>query len=103
MFDRVVQMTDNAGVTDDHRALNYLAVRYDAIYARTAAAFEENASLSAVEVRPSLVGGGLRNVVEVIVSYTNRATDVVDKFAVRVDVTEEFPFLVSRLSPYYDR
>jgi len=23
--------------------------------------------------------------------------------AVRVDVTEEFPFLVTKLSPYYDR
>ena len=26
-----------------------------------------------------------------------------EKFFVRVDVTEEFPFLVTRLSPYYDR
>ena len=33
----------------------------------------------------------------------NRATDVVEKQFLRVDVTEEFPFLVTRLSPYYDR
>jgi PatG C-terminal len=39
----------------------------------------------------------------VIFSYTNRNTDVVDKWFVRVDVTDEFPFLVTRLSPYYDR
>ena len=34
-------------------------------------------------------------------AYTNRNTDFTEKFAVRVDVTEEFPFLVTKLSPYY--
>ncbi len=29
-------MTDNAGATDEHRALNYLAMGYPAIYARAA-------------------------------------------------------------------
>jgi len=29
--------------------------------------------------------------------------DVTEKYFVRVDVTEEFPFLVTRMSPYYDR
>ena len=33
---RVMQMADNAGATDEHRAVNYLAVRYPAIYAKTA-------------------------------------------------------------------
>ncbi len=32
LFDRIMQMADNAGATDEHRALNYLAVRYQAIY-----------------------------------------------------------------------
>jgi hypothetical protein len=102
LFDRIVQMTDNAGATDEHRAVNYLAVRYSAIYAATAQAHARNASLSAVEVRPSAVSG-VRRVVEVIFSYTNRNTDVVEKLFVRVDVTEEFPFLVTKLSPYIDR
>jgi hypothetical protein len=31
LFDRTMQMTDNAGAADEHRALNYLAVRYQAI------------------------------------------------------------------------
>jgi hypothetical protein len=44
-----------------------------------------------------------RNIVEVILSFTNRTTDFVEKQFLRVDVTEEFPFLVTRLSPYYDR
>jgi hypothetical protein len=33
-------------------------------------------------------------------TYTNRTADVTEKFFVRVDVTEEFPFLVTKLSPY---
>ena len=33
LFTRLIQMADNAGATDEHRALNYLAVRYPAIYA----------------------------------------------------------------------
>ena len=102
LFDRIMQLADNAGATDEHRALNYLAVRYQAIYANAAEAFGRNASLSGVDVAPSPLSG-TRNVVEVIFSYTNRNTDVVEKFFTRVDVTEEFPFLVTKLSPYYDR
>ena len=102
LFDRIMQMTDNAGATDEHRALNYLAMRYPAIYARAAQAFAENASLSAVDVRPSLLSG-TRKIVEVIFSHTNRSTDYTEKHFVRVDVTEEFPFLVTKMSPYFDR
>jgi PatG C-terminal len=102
LFDRIMQLTDNAGGTDEHRALNYLAVRYPAVYANAAEAFGRNSSLTAVETRSSPLSG-TRKIVEVIFAYTNRNTDVAEKFFVRVDVTEEFPFLVTKLSPYYDR
>jgi hypothetical protein len=102
LFDRIMQITDNAGATDEHRALNYLAMRYHGIYARAAEAFANNASLSAVEARPSPLSGA-RNIVDVIFSYTNRNTDVTEKSFVRVDVTEEFPYLTSKIAPYYDR
>jgi hypothetical protein len=102
LFDRIMQMTDNAGAIDDNRALNYLAVRYQAIYANAAEEFARNCSLTAVEVHGSPLSG-TRKILDVIFSYTNRSTDVVDKFFVRVDVTDEFPFLVTKLSPYYDR
>jgi PatG C-terminal len=46
---------------------------------------------------------GTRNIVDVVFSYTHRQTDVDEKHFVRVDVTEEFPFLVTKMSPYYDR
>jgi hypothetical protein len=102
VFNRVIQIADNAGAMDEHRALNYLAMRYPAVYATVADAHARNASLSAVEVRPSALSG-TRRIVEVVFSFTNRATDVVEKFFTRVDVTEEFPFLVTKLSPYFDR
>lgn len=102
LFDRIMQLTDNSGSTDEHRALNYLAVRYPRIYEAASEAFGRNESLTAVEVLPSPLSG-VRKVVDVIFSYTNRNTDVVFKQAVRLDVTDEFPFLVRKLSPYYDR
>jgi PatG C-terminal len=102
LFGRIMQMADNAGATDEHRALNYVATRYPAIYATTAEAHKRNGALTAVEVRPSRLSG-VRRVVDVILSFTNRQTDVVEKYFVRVDVTEEFPFLVTKMSPYYDR
>jgi PatG C-terminal len=102
IFDRIMQMTDNAGAMDEHRACNYLAMRDRAIYATAADAFGRNCSLTAIEVRPSPLSG-VRKIVEVIFAYTNRQTDVAEKFFVRVDVTEEFPFLVTKMSPYYDR
>jgi hypothetical protein len=102
LFDRVMQLTDNAGATDDHRALNYLAMRYPAIYSTVADAHSRNASLTAVDVLTSRLSG-TRSIVDVVFSFTNRKNEFTEKFFVRVDVTEEFPFLVSRMAPYYDR
>ncbi|HJU53548.1 MAG TPA: hypothetical protein VJ715_03215 [Pyrinomonadaceae bacterium] len=102
LFDRIMLLADNAGSADEHRALNYLACRYPAVYEKVGEAFEKDSSLTAVDVQPSSLSG-TRNVVDVIFSFTNRNTDVVEKFFTRVDVTEEFPFLVTKMSPYFDR
>ena len=61
-----------------------------------------NASLTGIESRPSALSGA-RKVLDLIIDYTNRNTGVTEKFFVRVDVTEEFPFLVTKLLPYFDR
>ncbi|MCB1020834.1 MAG: hypothetical protein KDC27_12955 [Acidobacteria bacterium] len=102
VFDRVARMTDNAGSTDDHRALNYLAMRYPAIYAKAAEQFGAGLALTGVEVLPSRLSGS-RKRVDVIFEYNDRASGFCEKYAVRVDVTEEFPFLVTKLAPYYDQ
>ena len=71
LFSRIMQLTDNAGATEEHRALNYLAMRYPAIYAKAAEEFGRDCSLTGVEVRPSPLSS-TPNIVDVIFSYTNR-------------------------------
>jgi hypothetical protein len=102
LFDRIMQMTDNAGATDHHRALNYLAMRDRRIYEAVAEAYGRNESLSAVDVLLSPLSG-TRKVVNVIFSFTERSTGVVSKQFVGVDLTEMYPFLQWKLQPYYDR
>jgi hypothetical protein len=102
LFDKIQQLADNLGATDEHRALNYLATRYSQIYTHTNAMFSRNFSLTAVEVIPSRLSA-TRKLVNVVATYTNRETDVTEKYYVRVDVTEKYPFLDKKLSPYYDR
>ena len=99
LFNRIVQVADNAGATDEHRALNYLATRYPDIYARTSDAFAQNYELAQVDVQPSRLSGS-RRIVTVIFTYNQRgavAGFFSEQFFVRVDVTDEFPFLVSPL------
>ena len=102
LFMRIMQIADNAGANDDHRALNYVAVRYNAIYATTAECFGRNLSLTGVEVIQSRLYG-VRKIVDVIFVFTSRTTDVTEKYFCRVDVTEEFPFLVTKMQVYFDR
>lgn len=101
VFNHIIKIADNAGATDEHRALNYLAVRYDEIYHRTQLMQDENYSFTAVEVRMSPLSA-TRKIVDVIFSYENRANRATQKWFVRVDVTEEFPFLVSPLQQYIE-
>jgi hypothetical protein len=101
LFDRILQTTDNAGGSDEHRAVNYLAMRYPGIYAKASEEFARDFSLTGVDVRPSTLSGA-RKIADVIFSYTDRNTDFTEKFRVRVDVTEEFPFLVTKLTPFFD-
>jgi len=102
VLDMIMQLTDNTGATDEHRALNYLAVRYPDIYTRTAQAHLDNKTLARVESKVSRLSGA-RRLVDVILTYRDRRSDVLEKYFARVDVTEEFVFLVSKLSPYFDR
>ncbi|MCP5049668.1 MAG: hypothetical protein GY940_21035 [bacterium] len=102
LFYRIQQMADNVGEMDEHRVINYLAVRYPRIYDLTAEKYAEDCSLTGVEVNPSRLSG-VRKLLDVVLSYRNRKTDVLEKYYVRVDVTEKYPFLVSKLAPFYDR
>jgi PatG C-terminal len=102
LFKHIIQIADNVGATDEHRAINYLAVRYDEIYHRTQLMQDENYSFTAIDVRPSRLSG-TRKIVDVIFSYENRLNRATQRWFVRVDVTEEFPFLVSPMQQYFER
>ena len=104
VFNRILKMTDNAGASDEHRALNYLATRYPAIYNLSVDRFNAGFGLSSIETAPSRLSGS-RRLVNVDVVFISRDTQVPDRHSVRVDVTEEFPFLASALtpSPFIDR
>jgi hypothetical protein len=98
----VMQISDNVGAKDEHRAINYLTALYPALYARIAEAHAAGSPLSAVDVSQSRLAGS-RKIVSIVYSCVSRTTGVADKFFARVDVTEQFPFLVTGLSPYFDR
>jgi hypothetical protein len=100
LFKRIIHLADNAGALDEHRALNYLAVRYPRMYAVTTLMEQRNFLFAGIEVLRSPLGGA-RNIVDVVFSYTHRETDVTERQFVRVDVTEEFPFLVTKMGDYY--
>jgi hypothetical protein len=106
LYNRLLQVADNAGATDEHRALNYLATRYPDIYARTSTMFEQDYGLEGVEVHPSRLSG-TRKIVTVVFTYTPRTGAALgligEQYFVRVDVTEKFPFLVTPLQHGFTR
>ena len=69
LFDELSQLADNAGSLDEHRALNYLTVRYPRIYTATTEQFDRNFSFTGVEVLRSDLSG-VRVIVEVVFAYT---------------------------------
>lgn len=72
------------------------------IYDTTAQAYAQGFSLTGVDIRPSPLNS-TRKIVDIVFTYSNRKTDFSEKYHVRCDVTEEFPFLITKLSPYFDR
>jgi hypothetical protein len=102
LLDAVLQMAENAGNSDDYRAVNYLAMRYPAIYSLIVDRFAKQQSLVDLDVQDSRLAGR-RAIKDVILTFIDRRTQVLQKFFTRVDVTELFPFLVSGLQPYFNR
>ncbi len=80
------------------RALDYLAVRYPELSGNAAEQFARDATLTSVTTQRSRLGAA-RHIVEVVFTYTNRVADVAGSWFARVDVTEQFPFLMTKLSP----
>jgi hypothetical protein len=91
LFERIASSTDNMGLLDSHRALNYLLVQHPGLFLAHAER-HENALLDSIETRVS-DSPGLRRIVSVILTFLDRATGVPERVFTRIDTTEEWPFL----------
>ena len=102
LLEQFRQLADNAGATDEHRAVNFLLLRSPQLYATATEQFDRDFAFQGVDVRTSALSG-VRSVVDVVLSFRNRESDLLEQQSARVDVTEEFPFLVSPIGPYFQR
>jgi hypothetical protein len=88
------QLADNHGLTDEDRAYNFLAARYMPPLSQV-----EGFELSGMRVTPSRLGSGTVRAI-----YTLRNATMAEKeYFVRVDVTNEFPMIVSPWQLYLER
>ncbi|MER7735661.1 hypothetical protein ABTX80_32730 [Streptomyces erythrochromogenes] len=101
LLNTVLSVAGNVGASDEHRALNYLMVRYPAIYRKTFERSMKDWSLTSIDVRRSGLGGA-RRIMDVVFTYASRKTDEVEKYSVPVDVTYQFPFRTGPLGVFFD-
>jgi len=109
VLDMILGLTDNTGATDEYRAINYLAVRDLWIYEITARMLAPDLTPGGFQGVYYLVGvtaqlanvQGTRRIVNVIFQYRQRDTSQSAYWFTTVDVTGLYPFLVSKLAPYY--
>jgi hypothetical protein len=103
LFNRINQLADNSGASDEHRAINYLAVRYPEIYTHATHMTKDDYSLQGIEVISSRLSGITQKLVNVIITYTHRKTMEIRKYYIRVDITGKYPFLHSPITQFIDR
>lgn len=97
------QLADNHGLTDEDRAYNYLIARY-AISPENLEDIKEF-ELAGVPAVHSRLGGDNRRVVRVIYTFNGKgpSAPAQRRNFVRVDVTDEFPFIVTSWNRYLER
>jgi PatG C-terminal len=94
LFNQSVNSLQNIGLSDAHRALNFLLMRHPGIF-HAVAERRGKAILDRVDTRVS-EGLGARRQILVILTFLNITTGVPDRLFCRVDVTEEWPFLADQ-------
>jgi len=97
---RLTRRTNNRGLSDEHRALNYLALRYPAVYHAVLDAYQRGKILVDVSARHGHSSN--QRLVAVTLTFRHSRTDIVERYRCLVNVTWEFPFLESRLELSYE-
>ncbi len=104
LFERIGQIADNMGELPEHRALNYLAVRFAPLYQTMASLAAKDYVLANVEARPSRLSGDVRKIEDVILTCQPRRGGAVEQYFVRVDVTDVYPHvLTTAMQPFFER
>lgn len=98
------QLSDSEGLEDTDRAYNYLAARYT-IPRETLAEITKEFELASVPAIHSRLSGDKGRIVRVIFTFKSKSANrpAERKYFVRVDVTEEFPFIVTPWQQYLER
>jgi hypothetical protein len=98
------QVADNWGMTDVARAYNYLLARYE-LTPKNLRDIGNNYVLADVPTFSSRLGGDASRIIRVVFTYKHRTdkTEQEKKFFVRVDVTHEFPYILTGWTPYLER
>jgi hypothetical protein len=97
----LVERTGNWGVQDEHRAANYLSVKYPGAYGLVAEAIMASKRFQGISF-VSVVPHSTQRLVAVNFHFRGRSSDVSEKYQCVVDVTHPFPFMHSSLRAVYD-
>ena len=97
VFRRITRRAGNLGLSDNHRALNYMAVQNPKLYHAIAQAHREGKAL--VDITAVHSHSSTRRLVSVELMFLDRQTDISERYRCLVDVTPDspFPFLATRL------
>jgi hypothetical protein len=114
LFRRLVRSADNFGDTDEWRALNYLAVRYQPLYELYAELVKPNPELAkpktdkdgwtldSIRVVRSRLAREKR-IVDPVFAFRNNETGIVHQYFVRLDVSHLYPMVINPIAEYFDR
>lgn len=89
-----LQMTDNMGASPEHRALNYVALRYPLVYEITADMYGDGYMLLRIEVTP----GRAPDERDVVFVYQRLEVGQVVQWRCSIDVSGMYPYITQRLS-----
>lgn len=92
VFRQIVNIPDNLGANDGHRALNYFATQHPGPYI----AVMERTGHALLHRIDTLVSDGPAGqiLVTIVMNFVDRMTGVPERLATTIDVTEEWPFVV---------
>lgn len=96
---RLTSLGGGLGLAAEHRALNYVLLRYPKLYHLASKKASEGFSLQAVRFLRSPVAGG-RILVDVLLTFISNVDSRAERWGIKVDVTDKYPFLRGALSPH---